>query len=473
MLIEIHAIQNHSPANLNRDDLGAPKTCYFGGVLRSRISSQCLKRSIRLSKEFENLLGGVRTRRLAEEIDKRITAANPNKKMKDRIENILDKCGIKPKTSSSKKAKKNVDGEVNDDNDDDSGTDSDPAKSSKMLVYTTQEAIDKMAELLLKNEKKDNKTLAEEFARLIAELTVAPDMALYGRMLEPSKNAKIWEKLDRENLNTQVEAALQVAHAISTHEARLEIDYYVAADDIPGEDAGAGYLDEAMFTSACFYKYFSINWETLLANLKGNKKLAAHTVGAFIKAAALVNPTGKQNSFAAHNPPSCLVIELKKKNTPVNYANAFAKPVNQDDDRDLIWQSIAQLITYINDIDQGYGRPDWRLWFSPNGRYSPKNIDNGLKATAAANVAVDSATANVAIDSATANVAVDSAAANVAANVAVNVAVDSDVTSLDETLSSLIKKLGQEINHPDLTWEEVQKEVLNIGSIVTIRNRRG
>jgi len=447
MLIEIHAIQNHSPANLNRDDLEAPKTCYFGGVLRSRISSQCLKRSIRLSKEFENLLGGVRTRRLAEEIDQKIASINPNKKMKDRIENILDKCGIKPKPS---KSKKNVDGEVNDDNDDDSGTDSDSAKSSKMLVYTTQEAIDEMAKLLLNEQGKDDKILAKEFARLIAELTVAPDMALCGRMLEPSKNAKSWE-----NLNTQVEAALQVAHAISTHEARLEIDYYVAADDIPGEDAGAGYLDEAMFTSACFYKYFSINWETLLANLKGNQKLAAHTVGAFIKAAALVNPTGKQNSFAAHNPPSCLVIELKKKNTPVNYANAFAKPVNQDDDRDLIWQSIVQLATYINDIDKGYGRPDYRLWFSPNGRYSPKNIDDGLKATAAANVAVDSATANVAIDSAAANV------------------VDSDVTSLDETLSNLIEKLGKEINHPDLTWEEVQKEVLNIKSIVTIRNRRG
>lgn len=47
MLIEIHMIQNHSPSNLNRDDLGAPKTCLFGGVTRARISSQCLKRSIR------------------------------------------------------------------------------------------------------------------------------------------------------------------------------------------------------------------------------------------------------------------------------------------------------------------------------------------------------------------------------------------------------------------------------------------
>lgn len=51
-----------------------------------------------------------------------------------------------------------------------------------------------------------------------------------------------------------------MAHAISTHEARPEVDYYVAADDIPGEDAGAGFVDEAMFASACFYKYFSIHW---------------------------------------------------------------------------------------------------------------------------------------------------------------------------------------------------------------------
>ena len=102
------------------------------------------------------------------------------------------------------------------------------------------------------------------------------------------------------------------------------MDYYVAADDIPGDDAGAGYVDEAMFASACFYKYFSINWETLVKNLKGNKELAAHTVGAFIRGAALVNPTGKQNSFAAHNPPDGMLVEIK--NTPISYANAFAKP---------------------------------------------------------------------------------------------------------------------------------------------------
>ena len=49
MLIEIHIIQNHAPSNLNRDDTGSPKSCTFGGIRRARISSQCIKRSIRQS----------------------------------------------------------------------------------------------------------------------------------------------------------------------------------------------------------------------------------------------------------------------------------------------------------------------------------------------------------------------------------------------------------------------------------------
>jgi CRISPR system Cascade subunit CasC len=349
MLIEIHAIQNHSAANLNRDDLGAPKTCYFGGVLRSRISSQCLKRSIRMSDEFKLLLGGVRTRQLAKLIAEKVRGAP---KVKERAEKILSDCGFKPKKARQ------------------SNTEEDDAKAeerSKMLVYTTRSAIEAMAALLENGEGKTDDQLAREFGGLIANRTAVPDMALSGRMLEPDKSAKkVWEQLE-----TTVGAALQVAHAISTHEGRPEVDYYVAADDIPGEDAGAGYVDEAMFTSACFYKYFSIHWETLVGNLKGygenHEKLAAHTVGAFIRGAALTTPTGKQNSFAAHNPPDGMLIEMR--NSPLSYANAFAKPAAQGE-RDLISQSIAQLGQYVHDLDTGYGKPKQRFWFSPNGRYS-------------------------------------------------------------------------------------------------------
>ncbi|MCX6036544.1 MAG: type I-E CRISPR-associated protein Cas7/Cse4/CasC [Chloroflexi bacterium] len=340
MLIEIHAIQNHSPANLNRDDLGAPKTCYFGGVLRSRLSSQCLKRSIRLSDEFKQLLGGVRTRRLAQ-----LIAGNGPDSFKKAM-TVLEICGIAPKEKKKKKSE------------DDTPTDED---KSAGLVYVSKEAVDKMSKLL-ETSKSDNE-MAKEFAKIIAEHTIAPDMALCGRMLEPKKGDNdVWKGLDK-----TIEAALQVAHAISTHEARPEVDYYVAADDIPGEDAGAGYVDEAMFASACFYKYFSINWDTLVKNLNNNEKLAAHTVGAFIRGAAFANPTGKQNSFAAHNPPDGILVEIRK-NSPISYANAFARPASQGE-RDLISQSIAQLGQYVHDLDTGYGKPKKRFWFSPNLSY--------------------------------------------------------------------------------------------------------
>lgn len=368
MLIEIHVIQNHSPANLNRDDLGAPKTCYFGGVLRSRISSQCIKRSIRMSKDFEPLLGGVATRRLAQLISSSGVDSSPAQ----RATKILEICGIAPKDRKKGSA-------------DDSLTDED---KSAGRVYTSRKAIEEMATLLRNGEKESDQKLAAKFAKLIGEHTAVPDMALFGRMLEPKKPRKDKkgtsadasgsesgeeaEKSDAKGvwkgLNLTVEAACQVAHAISTHEARPEVDYFVAADDIPGEDVGAAYVDEAMFASACFYKYFSIHWETLAKNLTGfgedHQKLAAHTVGAFIRGVATVNPTGKQNSFAAHNFPDGMLIEIRDS-APISYANAFVKPAKEGE-RDLVSQSIAQLSQYVHDLDIGYGKPKARLWFSPN-----------------------------------------------------------------------------------------------------------
>lgn len=387
MLIEIHAIQNHSPANLNRDDLGAPKTCYFGGLLRSRISSQCLKRSIRLSDEFKKLLGGVRTRRLAQ-----LIAGNDPDSFK-RAMKVLEICGIAPKEKKKKKS------------DEDAPTDED---KSAGLVYVSREAVDKMSKLLKDESSKSDKDMAKEFAKIITEHTIAPDMALCGRMLEPKKgDDDVWKGLDK-----TVEASLQVAHAISTHEARPEVDYYVAADDIPGEDAGAGFVDEAMFASACFYKYFSIHWDDLIKNLKNNGELAAHTVGAFIRGAALVNPTGKQNSFAAHNLPDGILVEIRE-NAPISYANAFASPAGQDK-RDLVSQSIAQLGKYIHDLDTGYGKPKNRFWFSPNLRY-PLSIVEDKKEIALA---------------------------------------ENNIKSLEELIHAVIKELGY-------GWKEVQKVVVN------------
>jgi CRISPR system Cascade subunit CasC len=284
-----------------------------------------------MSDDFKELLGGMRTRQLAKLISEKVGGKGAAVK---RAAKILEKCGIKPRGEEDTR--------------------------SDMLVYTTHEAIAKMAMLLREGDGKRDEELAAEFGKLISDCVAVPDMALCGRMLETGVLK-----------HTTVEAALQVAHAISTHEARPEVDYYVAADDDPGEDAGAGFVDEAIFGSACFYKYFSIHWEALVENLKGyganHDKLGTHTVGAFIRGVALANPTGKQNSFAAHNLPDGMLVEIR--NTPISYANAFARPVVAQGERDLISQSIAQLGQYIHDMDAGYGEPAKRFWFSPNLRY--------------------------------------------------------------------------------------------------------
>jgi len=392
MFIQIHMIQNHSPSNLNRDDLGAPKTCYFGGTLRNRISSQCLKRSIRMSPSFQSLLGGVRTRQLARLIAE---AAGGSEKSLKKTEKILVKCGIK-----AKKKKKGEEGSIS---------------KSDMIVYTSKEAIAEMGRLLCDNQDMDEAELAEKFADLIAKNTVVPDMALSGRMLETDGLLK--------KRTTTVEASLQMAHALSTHTARPEVDYFIAADDVPGEDAGAAYLDETMYASACFYKYASINWPQLKKNLQGSgddhEKLAAHTVAAFLRGAATTVPSGKQNAFAHNNRPEGILIEFST--SPISYANAFANPVSPRGEQGLVQRSIAELASYARDMDIGYGQPTKRFWFSPGLRHA---LTHRGKDEAGKSIDLD--------------------------------LTDQNVDSLDELIQAVVAEIG-------FSWDDVRKVTLNNG----------
>jgi CRISPR system Cascade subunit CasC len=168
-----------------------------------------------------------------------------------------------------------------------------------------------------------------------------------------------------------VEAALSAAHALSTHAVVNEVDYFTAADDVPGPDAGAAHPGEAMFNSACFYKHFSIDWEQLLKNLGGDEELATKTVKCFLEAAAKAHPSGKQHAFAAFNCPDGILVEVKTDSrTPVSYANAFADPVPERAKGGLIGESIARLGQYVHEIADGYGIKADRFWFSPSNRYA-------------------------------------------------------------------------------------------------------
>ncbi|MDZ4817639.1 MAG: type I-E CRISPR-associated protein Cas7/Cse4/CasC [Planctomycetota bacterium] len=339
MLIEIHIIQNHSPSNLNRDDLGAPKTCLFGGVTRARISSQCLKRSIRRSDDFQQAVakhGAIRTRGLISEIARRAQGnGEPQDALLNRIRKIFEDGGVG----------------VNE-----SGGD---ATATDILFFVPDSAIQQMAEAANANEP----NMADVFAKILNEAAHVPDIALSGRMTEFKAKGHF------ANLNFTVEAALSAAHAISTHEVINEVDYFTAVDDL-ATGTGAGHVNEAMFASACFYKHFCIDWDQLVTNLGGDVELATTTVRQFLNAAALATPSGKQKSFAAFNPPEGVLVEIKTERcVPVSYANAFADPVLPKSPRGMIGESIARLGQHVHEIAEGYGIMATRYWFSPGNRY--------------------------------------------------------------------------------------------------------
>jgi len=81
-------------------------------------------------------------------------------------------------------------------------------------------------------------------------------------------------------------------------------------------------------------------------------------------------PTGKQNSFAAHNPPDFIGISLRHA-SPLNLANAFEKPVRANHKHSLIEQSVQCLADYENRLSAVYATAqDQWLHLDITGQYA-------------------------------------------------------------------------------------------------------
>jgi len=351
MLVEIHMLQNHVPANMNRDDLGSPKTALFGGVPRARISSQCLKRSIRMSDLFKGTLGdehiGTRTRSFPSRIQDALAGSTIDKRHHKKI---VEAC-----TKIAKSEDKNQ--PANDEAATEGPTTGQlihlgPDEAELFVAALAELSDDELKAFLKEPAPKKPTAYTQKLAD--AYKHNAADIALFGRMT----TSPAFEN---------VEASMQVAHAISTHEVAVEVDYFTAVDDDPRGRLGAGLVKENQFVSATFYKYFSLHWEGLLQNTLGDLELSKNTVRSFIHAAAKVVPTGKQNSHAHNNMPDCVLIEVKDAAVPTSYANAFVAPArprsDRDGDHDLMSESIRMLAQYVSETGRGYGLPAKGLWF--------------------------------------------------------------------------------------------------------------
>lgn len=322
--IQLHLLTSYPPANLNRDDLGRPKTAKMGGVDRLRVSSQSLKRTWRTSDLFQQALSGhvgTRTKRLGINVYQGLLGAGiAEKKAKTWAQAIAGQFG------KLKKA-------------DDSNAFND--LEIEQLVHISpaeQNRINALLDTLIAEQREP----AEAELDLLRSDDMAADIALFGRMLAstPAFN---------------VEAACQVAHAISVHSVVIEDDYFTAVDDLNDHsvDAGAAHIGETGFAAGLFYSYICINKELLVKNLGDNLELANNAIAALTEAALKVAPEGKQNSFGSRAYASYVRVE-KGNQQPRSLSVAFLKPVAKNAE-DFGEEAIKALEKQAANFDAVYG----------------------------------------------------------------------------------------------------------------------
>lgn len=304
--LEIHALQSVPPSNMNRDDAGTPKTAIYGGVTRARVSSQSWKRAIR--EDFNAHLDpkdvGTRSRLIVSEIAKAIAQRVPE--LAERGEELgisaMEAAGFK-KPVPPKRGKSEEGG---------------PAETG-YLVFLSQRQIDALAEAAIEASGDPDPLKAMKAAKVkdLVDAAHSVDIALFGRMVA-----------DSADLN--VDAACQVAHALSVHEANPEYDFYTAVDDAKDRnadevDAGAGMMGTVGFVSSTLYRYAAINVDQLKLNL-GSDEAAGLAIEAFLRGFVNAMPSGKQNTFANGTRPAAVVVTVAQ-GQPTSLVGAFEAPV--------------------------------------------------------------------------------------------------------------------------------------------------
>ena len=322
--LQFHILTTYPPSNPNRDDQGRPKQAVVGGAPRLRLSSQSVKRALRESPEFAMGLAGhmgVRTKRIGEEIERKLIAGGATAEAARKAAVTVAKQFSKLEAP----AKGEPEGTL--------------ATTLAFVSPDEWRFADELAAKLLAGEPepKDMKGI------VLRRADGAVDIAMFGRMLadDPGYNR---------------EAAVQVGHAITTHAAMAEDDWFSAVDDLnKASDTGAAHLGEHAFGSGVYYLYVCVDCDLLIRNLAGDKALAAKGVEALARALATATPRGKQNSHA-HHPRAGYVRVEKGSGQPRDLTGAFFKAVDLRAKDGAERASIAVMETLCGQIDRAYGQ---------------------------------------------------------------------------------------------------------------------
>ncbi|MFF9251800.1 type I-E CRISPR-associated protein Cas7/Cse4/CasC [Streptomyces globisporus] len=311
--IDLHVIQSIPFANLNRDDTNSVKTVQYGNTLRTRVSSQSWKRAIR--GVFEDRVGqaALRTRRIGERVTLLLTET------RGWPQDLAERVGAHTAAASSIKFELAKDPK-----------DPKQAVANKVLtnamVYVPETAVAELADL------------AEEFREVLqnakdikkpADKSVLPTDRVEAVLRSRNGVINLFGRMLAEVDNAGVDGAVQVAHALTTHETDVELDYFSAVDDVTatwGDQSGSGHMGHTEFSAGTFYRYATIDLRDLARNIGDRPEELRELTAAFLSAFILSLPQAKKNSTAPHTIPDLAHISVRT-DRPLSYAAAFESPV--------------------------------------------------------------------------------------------------------------------------------------------------
>lgn len=323
--VQLHLLTSYPPSNLNRDDTGRPKTALMGDAQRLRISSQSQKRAWRTSELFESALAGhlgIRTKDMGKRIHEALGKAGiADKAAREWARQIAGRFG---KLKSDKKVDKDEDLQI------------------EQLAHFSPEEVEAIDALVQACAARGSAPADEEL-QLLRKPRKAADIAMFGRMLADSPAFNM-------------EAAVQVAHAITVHSSPVEDDYFSAVDDLNTglSDKGAAHIGERSFGAGLYYLYICIDRALLAENLGQDAALTSRVLEAFLHAVTKVSPTGMQNSHASRAYASYVLAE-KGDQQPRSLSQAFLKPVKPYADQDMLDLAVKAIERRYQNFDKVYG----------------------------------------------------------------------------------------------------------------------
>lgn len=335
-IIQIHMLVTYPAVLLNRDDAGLAKRMPLGGVIRTRVSSQCLKKHWREADAMRaHGAQAVRSTRIYEDLVGMplVTQHGASPTEATAIAQYL-----MSETVDTQPGKRQ--GEVV------------ASRSSQLLVLTTAEiawvaeqAVGILARLRDAGQQvakpadvKKHAGLDKDTLKAARALASDIDTSMFGRMVTSDHFSRI-------------DSAVSVAHALTTHAEESEVDYFTAVDTLtPDDETGAGLLQDTELTSGTFYLYSTIDLRQLAANLGPRHDLVTPLIRAYVRTMATVSPGAKQGSTAPFARASTVLLE-RGAAQPRSLAGSFERPVQGTG---MAAASSRALLAYRSQIDAMY-----------------------------------------------------------------------------------------------------------------------